>query len=59
MNTIRIYIAEAIWWLAHKLDDLAWWVFPPHNPDNFEIWVNDKPMTEERKQELRKWFEEN
>jgi len=50
MNTIREYIADAIWWLAHQLDKLAHWIYPPFNPDNFEI------VTKEEKEQMQKRF---
>jgi hypothetical protein len=50
MNTIREYIASAIWWLAHQLDKLANWVNPP-----FDV----SKMTEEQKQQIKRFFKEN
>jgi len=56
MNTIREYIADAIWWLAHQLDKLAHWIYPPFNPDNFEIVT--KEDLEKQKQAFRDLMKE-
>jgi hypothetical protein len=44
MTTIRIYIANILYWISHQIHSLAFWIDPPGDIRN---------LTEEEKQELR------
>jgi hypothetical protein len=45
MNTIRYWISDALYWLADKI-----------NPNEPEIYINDKPISEYTKEEINDMF---